>query len=92
MNGAFSKSERKMYGYSPAYRAKTRLPLYYDPDADCPAIKKFMAEIFHADDIPLIEEWMGYHLVYRYPFAAMLFLIGEGANGKTTFFNHTTTY
>ena len=90
MNGAFNKTERKLYSYSPAYKAKARLPVYYDPDADCPAIKKFMSEVFHEDDILLMQEWMGYHLVTGYPFAKILFLIGDGANGKTTFLNLLT--
>jgi putative DNA primase/helicase len=87
MNGAFCMSERKLYSYSPAYKAKARLPIFYDPGAACPNITKFIGEVFHKDDIDTIEEWLAYHLVSGYPFAKILFLIGDGANGKSTFLN-----
>jgi len=87
MNGAFSLSEKKLYSYSPTYKAKSRLPIYYDPEAKCPEIDSFLSQVFHQDDIPVIEEWMAYHLEKGYPFAKILFLIGDGANGKSTFLN-----
>ena len=87
LNGVLSLSERKLYSYSPIYMAKARMPIFYDPDTKCPRIERFFTEIFDKNDIPTIEEWSGYGLVSGYPFAKILTLIGDGANGKTTFLN-----
>ncbi len=90
MNGVLSLDDRKLHPYSPIYKAKARLPIHYNENTECPLIEKFLTEVFHKDDLDTIKEWSGYGLVDGYPFAKIMMLIGDGANGKTTFLNLLT--
>lgn len=87
LNGTYSISQKELLPHSPEYRVKTRIPLNYDPKADCPKIKQFLKDVFRIEDLPVIQEWMGYCLLRDYRYAVILFLIGDGANGKSTFLN-----
>ncbi len=63
----------------------TAIPVTYDPDADCPAIKKFLSEILDSEeDQKTIIEFFGYCLWKEYQYAVVLMLLGTGANGKST--------
>jgi len=61
-----------------------KLPVKYDPRARCPVILKFLSEILHPDDIPVIQEFVGYCLYRKYCFARALMCVGAGSNGKST--------
>lgn len=73
--------------HSPETIFTNELPIDYDPNADCPAIKKFLAEILTPDDIPVMQEIVGYCLMRNYKFAKAVMLLGEGSNGKSTLLN-----
>ena len=74
--------------HSPEYMFFNKLPVKYDPEADCPAIKKFMREITNSEeDITLLEEVIGFCLYREYFIAKALMLVGDGSNGKSTFLN-----
>jgi len=62
----------------------SKIPVEYDPEADCPKIKSFLKDILKPSDIPLIQEFIGYCLLKDYPLAKAFILLGEGANGKST--------
>lgn len=63
------------------------LPVEFDPDADCPSIKKFLKDILAEEDIPVLLEFIGYCLLPIQCFHKALFLVGDGANGKSTLIN-----
>lgn len=69
-----------------------KLSLRYDPEADCPKIKQFLSEIFYPEDIPVIQEFMGYCLYRNYPIAKSWIGVGDGANGKSTFLELVKTF
>ena len=62
-----------------------KLPVEYDPDAECPKIKQFINDIFYEQDVKTIQEFVGYTLWKEYPYAKALVLLGGGENGKSTF-------
>jgi putative DNA primase/helicase len=64
------------------------LPVIYDPTAEAPRFRQFLAEIFDGDDdckekIAVVEEAIGYTLIPSCHLEKFLMLIGSGANGKS---------
>jgi putative DNA primase/helicase len=62
------------------------LPVRYDPNADCPKFKTFLAEVVPSpEDVKVLQEFFGYCLLRNCKFEKALMLVGSGANGKSTF-------
>jgi len=81
-NGVYHLDTEELTEHSPQYHAKAKLPITYDPDAECPVILKFLSEVIPADVITF-QEWVGYHLIKDYRWAKILILVGDGENGKS---------
>ena len=62
-----------------------RLPTVYDPNADCPVFKRLVNDLFHPEDITVVQEYVGYCLIPTTEAQAGLFIKGPGGEGKTTF-------
>lgn len=61
-----------------------RIPANYVPDAPAPERwLAFLRELLHEDDIPTLQEFMGYCLLPTTKAQKMLFLIGKGGEGKS---------
>ena len=63
---------------------RNRLPVAYDPNAPQP--KRwlcFLSELLYADDIPTLQEFMGYCLIPTTKAQKMLMIIGKGGEGKS---------
>jgi len=69
-----------------------RVPVKYDPSAECPRIEKFLSDILSEKDIPTILELIGYCLYQEYPFHKAFMFVGEGDNGKSTLINLIKTF
>ena len=74
--------ELKPHGPNPIFI--NQLPVEFNPSAKCPGIMKFLGEVLNPDDIPLVQEIVGYCLYRDYPFAKAVMLLGSGNNGKST--------
>src|SRR6056297_424555 len=61
----------------------SKLNINYDPTADCPKIKKFIAEIAEEADLQVIQELFGYLLLRDYRIERCFMLLGNGRNGKS---------
>jgi len=61
-----------------------QLPVNYEPDAKCPIFLKFLNEILYPEDIPFIQEFLGFSLYRSYFLRKVMVMYGSGANGKTT--------
>jgi len=83
-NGVIDLRTGELLPHSPDYFLTVKIPVVYDPDADCPKIKKFFSEVLHPEDIPVIEEFFGFCLYRRYFIHKAFMLVGEGENGKST--------
>lgn len=81
-NGVYHFDTEELTEHSPQYHARSRLPITYDPDAECPVILKFIIEVIPAD-VTTFQEWVGYHLIKDYRWAKILLLVGDGENGKS---------
>lgn len=60
-----------------------QIPHNYDAKADCPKFKRFINNLFYEEDIPVIQEYLGYCLVPNTLAQTALFIIGEGGEGKS---------
>lgn len=61
----------------------TRLSAKYDPEAQCPKFLQYLSDLFYGEDIPVIQEYMGYCLIPCTRAQAGLFLHGKGGEGKS---------
>ena len=63
---------------------KNRLNVNYNPDAERPTVwLNFLSELLEADDIKTLQEFMGYCLINSTKAQAMMFIIGNGGEGKS---------
>ena len=85
-NGILDLDTMKLNGHTPEWLALTKFPVSFREGAKCPGILKFISEVARKDDIPLLQEWVGYNLwIYGYPSQKAMLLVGDGGNGKSTF-------
>ena len=61
----------------------TRLAVKYNPGADCPTFTKYLSDLLYEEDIPVVQEFMGYCLVPSTRAQAGLFIHGQGGEGKS---------
>lgn len=61
-----------------------RLPVNYNPDAPVPEKwLQFLSELLHEEDIPTLQEYMGYCLIPCTLGQKMLIITGKGGEGKS---------
>src|SRR2546427_3598918 len=84
-NGRLDWATGELQPHTPAVFTTVQLPVEYDPTAPCPAFDQYLQTTFEADDIPLIEEILGWCLVPDRRFEQAIMLTGEGENGKSVF-------
>ena len=63
---------------------RNRLPVAYNPDAPEPVEwLKFCSQLFYEEDIPTVQEFLGYCLIPSTKGQKMLLLVGKGGEGKS---------
>ena len=65
-NGLFNIATRKLHPFTPRIIAFNNIPVNYNPDADCPKIKKFFSEVVTDEDAEVLQEAFGYTLKNGY--------------------------
>ncbi len=86
-NGILDVRNSELQLHTPELLSTVRIPVTYDPKADCPQIKQFLKEILQPADIPVIEEQFGYCLIPDYSIQKAFLFVGDGSNGKSTLLN-----
>jgi len=84
LNGILNVETGELTAFRPEEFLLVQIPVKYDPQATCPQITQFLTEVVGQDQIPILEEMIGYCLLQSLPIHKALMLIGEGANGKST--------
>ena len=82
-NGIMDLKKGKFMEHSEKYYFKTKIPIFYDAEANCPDCMKFFGEALYSEDIELIQEWFGFNLYNKYFQKKALILFGEKDTGKT---------
>ncbi len=91
-NGILNLLTKEVSPHNPDKIFLSKIPVNYNPTADCPRIKEFIMNIFNEEDIPIIQEFIGYILYRKYSFKKALILLGERNSGKTTFIQMLNTF
>ena len=58
-NGFLNVRTRQLFPHSPDLLSTNRIPVTYDPQAQCPEIERFIGEVFPEEAIPLAWEILG---------------------------------
>ena len=86
-NGVLLTNDGKRYliPHSPAFAFSYKIPIDYKEDAKCKKTDKFLKEIVKEEDATLLYELFGYCLFSTYQYHHAFMLVGNGANGKSTY-------
>lgn len=84
LNGLLNIETGMLTDFTPDEFITVQLPVAYNPTAECPKILTFLEQIIGKDQLPIIQEILGYCLLQRYPIHKAALLVGDGANGKST--------
>ena len=79
---ALENTEPQLTPFSPEEMPFHSIPIKYDKEAKCPDWEQFIKQVLSPEDIPTLQEWSGYLLLPDYRFHKLLWLHGEGRNGK----------
>ena len=83
-NGLYNIQTGELSPHTPDFLSTIRIPVIYNPKADCPSIHLFFTEVLRKEDTPVIEELFGYCLIPDYTIQRAFLFMGDGANGKST--------
>jgi putative DNA primase/helicase len=91
-NGVLNARTRELFAHSPELLSTIRIPIAYDTEARCPAIDRFIGEVFSDDAIQLAWEILGDLLTTDRSVQKAICLLGEGGNGKSAFLDLATNF
>lgn len=84
-NGVIDIKDWQFKEHSHEYCIRRVHPVKFVNRAACPRFIKFLEEVVSKDDIPVLQEYLGYCLFKGLPFQKVVMLVGVGANGKSVF-------
>ncbi len=84
-NGMLDWRTGRLLPHSPDYLSSFQIDAEHIPGAQSAIVDKFLTEVFPADALPLCEELLGYLLLPTTKYQLAFALVGDGANGKSTF-------
>jgi P4 family phage/plasmid primase-like protien len=87
MNGMLDWEAGDLVSHDPTFLSSIQMPVEWRPDAKSPLLDKFLSDVFPEDALQLAEEIIGYFMLPTTVFQKSVMLVGEGANGKSTFLN-----
>jgi len=84
-NGILDLEKGELLDYDPGYLFTYKMPVKFNPKAECPNWCWFLSDIFDDEDkIRCLQDFLGYCLFADCSLEKALFLLGKGANGKST--------
>lgn len=91
-NGMLEWQSGKLLPHSPHYLSALRIPVFYNSEAKCPEIDRFLETTLPEDCIDLAVEWLGYILLPITSQQRCLLVQGVGSNGKSIFISMLTAF
>ena len=91
-NGLLRFRTRELIPHSPEFLSSIRIPIRFDPEATCPEIERFIAQVFPEDGVPLAWEILGDLLTPDRSIQKAICLVGQGGNGKSAFLDLATNF
>lgn len=83
-NCVFDLTDKTRYDHSPEFKLLTKLPIYYDPDEECPLFMQFLEQAIDAKYFDVVGEMIGYTLWPDYNVHKAFMLLGPKRTGKGT--------
>jgi P4 family phage/plasmid primase-like protien len=83
-NGIVHLRDNTLQPARPQWLSTVQLPIYYNPEAECPKWDQFLLDVFPSDCIALAWEIMGSCLTADHMVQQAIWLKGPGGNGKST--------
>lgn len=94
-NGMLDWRTGTLQPHDPAHLSTAQVQVEWNPDAVCPTIDAWLAEVLPADvlagDPSMLDMVIGYLCMSGNPLHKALLLLGHGRNGKGTFLRLVTT-
>lgn len=84
-NGLLDWRSGTLRDHTPAVPSTYQIPHDWNPDATCPTVDAWLAEVFPADALEFAWEVIGYLLYPANPYHRAILMLGAGRNGKSTF-------
>jgi len=84
-NGVLDLNSKKLLPFNPEMFILNAIDIEYKPEANCKRFKEFLNEVTKENDQKVLQEFAGFCLLRNYRYQKCLLLVGEGANGKSTF-------
>lgn len=92
-NGILWRSnEYRLLPHSPCFLYTYRLPVKFDPNAECPKIDKFLSEIVEPENVEVLYEIPASCLLQSSEYHEAYMLVGSGSNGKSTYLKLVETF
>lgn len=82
-NGLYNVLEDTLRAHSRDYLSTVQLQVNYRPDATCPRFIQYLHESVADDQIPLIQEMLGYFLIPVNHAQKAFVIVGRGSTGKS---------
>ncbi|MFD1735003.1 phage/plasmid primase, P4 family [Bacillus salitolerans] len=84
-NGMLDIINYQLIPHDKKYYSSIRVPIMYDPNANCPQFMKFLHDIFEGDQerISIVGEVLGYCLTNENKAQKAILFFGRGSNGKS---------
>jgi P4 family phage/plasmid primase-like protien len=83
-NGLLNLSTLTLEPFTPDRIFTYKLNAEYKPEAKSPQWQAFIKEVVDGEDLPALQEYLGYCLVPSMPFHKLMWFYGAGRNGKGT--------
>jgi putative DNA primase/helicase len=85
LNGILDLQTFELRPHTPAEHFTVKLPVAFDPHAECPVFNQFLTEVLlDQPDRDAVQRLFGYVLERGNRFQRAFMLVGEGNNGKST--------
>lgn len=91
-NGMLNWHTGELKSHSPEYRSTFQIAATFAPSERSEVLDNFLSEVFPQDALLLAEELVGYLLRPTTKFQKAFMLLGDGANGKSTFLSMLTAF
>jgi len=86
-NGVYNLATGILVPHNYRFRMTVKISVDYNPEAGCPLFDTFLEQVARPEDIPTINEMIGYCLYRTYKYQCAVMLIGGGENGKSVLIN-----
>lgn len=90
VNGMLRWRTGVLEAHRPDMRSTVQLPVIWNPEAICPVVDAWMAEVIPDDSRDFIDEVLGYLVLNGNALHVAVLLLGAGRNGKGTFLRLVT--